>query len=52
LREIVDIFGQPGFHVPVGGIHPLTEFKLAVTNSMDRADLGKQMMWMAPAPGI
>ncbi|TIS91011.1 zinc-binding dehydrogenase [Mesorhizobium sp.] len=46
LREIIDIFGQPGFHVPVGGIHPLAEFKLAVTNSLDRADLGKQMFRM------
>lgn len=46
LREIVDIFGQPGFHVPVGGIHPLTEFKLAVANSLDRADMGKQTFKM------
>ncbi|MGX9142796.1 quinone oxidoreductase family protein [Mesorhizobium sp. 128a] len=46
LREIVDIFGQPGFHIPVGGIHPLTQFKLAVANSLDRADLGKQIFTM------
>lgn len=46
LREIVDIFSQPGFHVPVGGIHPLSKFTLAVTNSLDRADLGKQMFSM------
>ncbi|TIV01954.1 MAG: hypothetical protein E5W00_22490, partial [Mesorhizobium sp.] len=46
LREIVDIFGQPDFHVPVGGIHPLAEFELAVTNSLDRADLGKQIFRM------
>lgn len=46
LREIVDIFGQPDFHVPVGGIHPLAEFELAVTNSLDRADLGKQIFGM------
>lgn len=43
LREIVDVFGQPGFHVSVGGIHPLAEFKLAVANSLDRPDLGKQV---------
>ncbi|RWM22652.1 MAG: hypothetical protein E5X53_07735 [Mesorhizobium sp.] len=46
LREIVDIFGQPDFHVPVGGIHRLAEFELAVTNSLDRADLGKQIFRM------
>lgn len=46
LREIVDIFGQPDFHIPVGGIHPLSEFKLAVENSLDRADLGKQIFTM------
>lgn len=46
LREIIDIFGQPGFHVPVGGLHALTEFKLAVANSLDRADLGKQIFRM------
>ncbi|MER9921677.1 zinc-binding dehydrogenase [Mesorhizobium sp. M0048] len=46
LREIIDTFGQPGFHVPVGGLHPLTEFKLAVANSLDRADLGKQIFRM------
>ncbi|MER8708406.1 zinc-binding dehydrogenase [Mesorhizobium sp. M0323] len=46
LCEIIDTFGQPGFHVPVGGLHPLTEFKLAVANSLDRADLGKQIFRM------
>ncbi|TIQ01842.1 MAG: hypothetical protein E5X61_36710 [Mesorhizobium sp.] len=46
LREIVDIFGQPDFHISVGGIHPLAEFELAVTNSLDRADLGKQIFRM------
>ena len=46
LREIVDIFGHPGFHVPVGGVHPLIGFKLAVANSLDRADLGKQIFTM------
>jgi NADPH2:quinone reductase len=46
LSEIVDIFGQPDFHVPVGGIYPLAEFEFAVTNSLDRADLGKQIFRM------
>ncbi|RWC44708.1 MAG: hypothetical protein EOS55_20620 [Mesorhizobium sp.] len=46
LRQIVDAFGQPEFHVPVGGLHPLASFRLAVTNSLDRADLGKQIFTM------
>ncbi|TIM53789.1 MULTISPECIES: zinc-binding dehydrogenase [unclassified Mesorhizobium] len=50
LREIVDIFGQPDFHISVGGIHPLAQFELAVANSLDRADLGKQIFRMQPGP--
>ena len=46
LRKIIDVFGRPDFHVPVGGLHPLASFKLAVADSLDRADLGKQIFAM------
>jgi NADPH2:quinone reductase len=46
LRRIIDVFGQPDFHVPVGGLHRLPSFELAVANSLERAYLGKQIFTM------
>ena len=46
LREIAGVFGDPDFHVPIGDVHPLEDFRLAVAHSWNRPDLGKQIFRM------
>jgi NADPH:quinone reductase len=46
LQEIAELFGHPDFHVPIGGLHPLQDFKRAVANSWNRPDQGKQIFRM------
>jgi NADPH:quinone reductase-like Zn-dependent oxidoreductase len=46
LQEIAELFGRPDFHVPIGGLQPLQDFKLAVANSWNRPDQGKQIFRM------
>ena len=46
LQEIAELFGRPDFHVPIGGLHPLQDFKLAVANSWNRPDQGKRIFTM------
>jgi NADPH:quinone reductase-like Zn-dependent oxidoreductase len=46
LREVVEVFGRPDFHVPLGGVHPLDDVRQAVAESWDRPDRGKRLFRM------
>lgn len=43
LEEIITISAQPGFQVPLGGIHGLEDFDLAVTESIKFPQKGKHI---------
>jgi len=46
LREVIDAFGRADFYIPVGGLHPLEDFGVAIANSWNRPELGKQILTM------
>ena len=46
LREISGMFGHPDFHVPIGGIHGLEDFKRGVVDGWNQPGSGKRMFAM------
>jgi NADPH2:quinone reductase len=46
LREIADVFAQPNFMVPLGGVLPLQDFKVGVIRAWNGTGLGKQILKM------
>jgi NADPH:quinone reductase len=42
LREIAEISGQSELTVPVGGLHPLEDFKTAIYETAERSERGKR----------
>ncbi|PSL33626.1 quinone oxidoreductase family protein [Chitinophaga ginsengisoli] len=43
LNEIITISAQPGFQVPLGGIHDLEDFNRAITESIEYPQKGKHI---------
>ena len=46
LREIVEIFAQPDFRVPLGGVHALADAGRAIADSWNRPGDGKRILRM------
>jgi NADPH:quinone reductase len=46
LRKIIETFGEPDFHVPLGGIRSLDDFAAAIADAWHRPGLGKQLFRM------
>jgi NADPH:quinone reductase len=42
LREIAEISGQSKLRVPVGGLHPLEDFKTAIYETAKHSERGKR----------
>jgi NADPH:quinone reductase-like Zn-dependent oxidoreductase len=47
LREIVGIAGRPDFRVPVGGLHPLEQFRSAINETANHPERGKRFFLMS-----
>ena len=47
LREIVGIAGRPDFRVPVGGLHPLEDFRSAINETANHPERGKRFFLMS-----
>jgi NADPH2:quinone reductase len=43
LQQIAEIFSQPDFQVPLGGVHALDDFKTAVDESINHPERGKRL---------
>ena len=46
LQQIVDASGRADFQVPLGGLHPLADFKKAIGESMRNPARGKRLFQM------
>ncbi len=46
LSEIVDVFGQTDFKIPLGGLHPLEDFRTAVFETLNHPERGKRLYKM------
>jgi NADPH:quinone reductase len=46
LSEVIEIFGRPEFKIPIGGVHDLGEFKVAVDETLNRPERGKHFFRM------
>jgi NADPH:quinone reductase len=47
LSQIIEIFGRPEFVIPIGGVHPLDDFKSAIDETLNRPERGKHFFKMA-----